>query len=92
MRQKTPNHDIMQVLLMKSFDNFAEQMSKIQYRPEFDEINYKCVDLPKFTANDLKNVLNGLVLAVEGVARAGVGAGMDIALCDLILLHSVPVS
>lgn len=75
---------------IESFDDFAEQMAKIQGRPEFDEIGCKGVKLPEFTADDLKVISNNVALAVEGVAYAGAGAGLGIAVCGLNLVALGP--
>lgn len=66
-----------------SFDDFADQMAKIQGRPEFCEINYKGVKLPEFTADDLKTISNNVAFALEGAIGAGAGAGLGIAVCGL---------
>lgn len=75
---------------IESFDDFAEQMAKIQGRPEFDAIGCKGVKLPEFTADDLKVISNNVALAVEGVACAGAGAGLGIAVCGLNLVALGP--
>lgn len=67
------------LLVVKSFEDFANQMEKLQGRPEFADIIPKDCDLPKFTAEDLKVISNKVTLAVEGAAFAGAGAGLGIA-------------
>lgn len=67
------------LLVVKSFEDFANQMEKLQGRPEFADIIPKDCDLPKFTAEDLKVISNKVALAVEGAAFAGAGAGLGIA-------------
>lgn len=71
---------------IESFDDFAEQMAKIQGRPEFDEISCKGVELPAFTADDLKVISNNVAFAIEGAVGAGAGAGLGIAVCGLNLV------
>ena len=78
------------LIAIKSFDDFAEQMAKIQGRPEFDEIKCKGVELPQFSAGELKIISNNVALAVEGVAYAGAGAGLGIAVCGLNLVALGP--
>lgn len=73
-----------------SFDDFANQMEKIQDRPEFSTIGCKGVELPVFTADDLKIISNNVALAIEGVAYAGAGAGLGIAVCGLNILALGP--
>lgn len=73
-----------------SFDDFADEMAKIQGRPEFDDIDCKGVDLPEFTAEDLKIISNNVALAIEGAAYAGTGAGLGIAVCGLNVLALGP--
>lgn len=73
-----------------SFDDFADQMAKIQDRPEFSTIECKGVELPTFTADDLKIISNNVALAIEGVAYAGAGAGLGIAVCGLNVLALGP--
>ena len=75
---------------IESFDDFAEQMAKIQGRPEFGNIGCKGVNLPAFTADDLKIISNNVALAIEGVAYAGAGAGLGIAVCGLNLVALGP--
>jgi len=75
---------------IKSFDDFADQMAKIQGRPEFGNIGCKGVNLPAFTADDLKIISNNVALAIEGVAYAGAGAGLGIAVCGLNVLALGP--
>ncbi|MBE6700493.1 MAG: hypothetical protein E7582_01195 [Ruminococcaceae bacterium] len=65
--------------VVKSFEDFANQMEKLQGRPEFADIMPNDCDLPKFTAEDLKVISNKVALAVEGAAFAGAGAGIGIA-------------
>ena len=67
------------LLVVKSFDEFASEIEKLQGRPEFAEIIPKDCALPKFTAEDLKVLSNKVAVAVEGVAFAGAGAGLGIA-------------
>lgn len=64
---------------VNSFEDFANQMEKLQGRPEFADIIPKDCNLPKFTAEDLKVISNKVALAVEGAAFAGAGAGLGIA-------------
>ena len=73
-----------------SFDDFADQMAKVQDRPEFSTIGCKGVELPAFTADDLKIIFNNVALAIEGVAYAGAGAGLGIAVCGLNILAIGP--
>ena len=75
---------------IESFDDFAEQMAKIQGRPEFDEISCKGVELPAFTADDLKVISNNVAFAIEGAVGAGAGAGLGIAVCGLNLVALGP--
>lgn len=78
------------LVAIDSFDDFADQMAKIQDRPEFNTIECKGVELPTFTADDLKIISNNVALAVEGVAYAGAGAGLGIAVCGLNVLALGP--
>ena len=80
----------MKLTAIESFDDFAEQMAKIQGRPEFDEINCKGVKLPVFTADDLKVISNNVAFAIEGAVGAGAGAGLGIAVCGLNLVALGP--
>ena len=73
-----------------SFDDFADQIAKIQDRPEFSTIGCKGVELPTFTADDLKIISNNVALAIEGAAYAGAGAGLGIAVCGLNILALGP--
>ena len=75
---------------IESFDDFAEQMAKIQGRPEFDEISCKGVKLPAFTGDDLKVISNNVAFAIEGAVGAGAGAGLGIAVCGLNLVALGP--
>lgn len=75
---------------IKSFDDFAEQIAKIQDRPEFDNISCKGVNLPEFTADDLKIISNNVAFAIEGAVGAGAGAGLGIAVCGLNLVALGP--
>ncbi|MGM9632615.1 MAG: hypothetical protein ACI3XL_05950 [Eubacteriales bacterium] len=75
---------------IESFDDFADQMAKIQGRPEFDEIICKGVKLPEFTANDLKVISNNVAFAIKGAAGAGAGIGLGIAVCGLNLVALGP--
>ena len=75
---------------IESFDDFADQMAKIQGRPEFAEVGCKGVALPTFTADDLKVISNNVALVVEGVGAAGAGAGLGIAVCGLNLVALGP--
>ena len=73
-----------------SFDEFADQMAMIQGRPEFETIGCKGVQLPAFTADELKVISNKVALAVEGAAYAGAGAGLGIAAYGLNVLALGP--
>lgn len=73
-----------------SFEVFADEMAKIQGRPEFGNIECKGVDLPTFTAEELKVISNNVALAIEGAAYAGAGAGLGIAVCGLNVLALGP--
>lgn len=73
-----------------SFDEFADQMAMLQGRPEFNEIGCKGVELPAFTAEELKVISNKVALAVEGAAYAGAGAGLGIAAYGLNVLALGP--
>jgi hypothetical protein len=65
-------------------------MAKVQDRPEFSTIGCKGVELPAFTADDLKIISNNVALAIEGAAYAGAGAGLGIAVCGLNILAIGP--
>ncbi len=78
------------LVVVKSFENFANEMAKLQGRPEFADIIPKDCDLPKFTSEDLKVISNKVALAVEGVAFAGAGAGLGIAAYGLNILAIGP--
>ena len=81
---------IIKTTAIDSFNDFAEQMERLQDRPEFGAISCKGVNLPAFTVDELKVVSNKVGLAVEGVAYAGAGAGLGIAAFGLSALAIGP--
>lgn len=78
------------LVVVKSFEDFANEMEKLQGRPEFADIIPRGADLPKFTTEDLKVISNKVALAVEGAAFAGAGAGLGIAAYGLNILAIGP--
>ena len=64
------------IVVVKAFEAFANEMEKLQGRPEFADIMPNGFELPKFTTEDLKVISNKVALAVEGAAFAGAGLGI----------------
>lgn len=63
----------------ESFDRFAELIERIQNRPEFDEIKVGSFDVPRYDAQELRDVSIAAGMVVGAVGGAGMGAGGGIA-------------
>lgn len=59
--------------ILSGFKNFSDIIEKIQNRPEFKEYNREDVKLPKYDAEELKEVSIGAGLLVGGLGGAAVG-------------------
>lgn len=59
--------------ILKSFDEFADMIEKIQGRPEFKAYSKEGIELPEYEAEELKKISAGAGLLLGGMGGAAVG-------------------
>lgn len=65
--------------IIKSFEGYADTIEKIQNRPDFAEIKIGEINIPKFTAEELKQAYVGAAVLLGGLSGAGLGAASGFA-------------
>ena len=62
-----------ELTILKSFQQFSDVLERIQGRPEFKGYKKNDVELPKYDAEELKNVSVGAGVLLGGITGAAVG-------------------
>lgn len=64
---------ILELQILKSFEEFSDVIEKIQNRPQFKEYNKEGVELPKYEKEELKKVSIGAGILLSGLKGGTVG-------------------
>ena len=59
--------------ILKSFEEFSDIINEIQGRPEFKNYSKSDINIPKYEADELKNISAGAVVLLGGIGGAAAG-------------------
>ena len=78
--------------ILSGFEEFANLIDKIQGRPTFEEFQRDDINIPKFTASELKEVSVAATAVLADVVGAAVGWAGAYAATDAVLMVACPAA